>query len=139
MASAIGSKKCDAGVPIPKFASPCSRLSCDLRNRDTSRPCLSFLDLTFHAKLAERPRELQIHHTSGGLATRFDRLESAPAGPGVGACNRQTDRAQPNAGEFQDRRRGGTARRRRVAARSRPKDRRAVARAVANKPTQSDI
>src|SRR5436309_14434172 len=86
MASAIGSKKCDAGVPIPKFASPCSRLSCDLRNRDTSRPCLSFLDLTFHAKLAERPRELQIHHTSGGLATRFDRLESAPAGPGGGGA-----------------------------------------------------
>src|SRR2546429_9962501 len=86
MASDNGSKKWDAGVPIPKFASPCSRLSCDLRNRDTSRPCLSFLDLTFHAKLAERPRELQIHHTSGGLATRFDRLESAPAGPGGGGA-----------------------------------------------------
>src|SRR5262249_1268026 len=55
-------------VPIPKFASPCSALLCELRNqRDTSKLTHSsvVLDLKFLGEFAAYLYELQIHHTSG--------------------------------------------------------------------------
>src|SRR5215470_8707797 len=69
-----------------------------------------------------------------GLATGLDRLGSAPAGPAVGARNRQTDCAQSNAGKFQDRRRGTPRRRQAVARWKRTPARRAVERLVALGP-----
>src|SRR5262249_18217382 len=46
---------CPSSVPIPKFASPCGTLSCELRNqRDTSKlmSLVWFVDLKFLCKLA---------------------------------------------------------------------------------------
>src|SRR5262249_58490066 len=63
----------------------------------------------------------------GGLATGLDRLAWTPAGPEVGARNRQTDRAQPNAGKLQDRRRAAMARRQLIARQKRAAGRRAIA------------
>src|SRR6266568_3684812 len=51
----------------------------------------------------------------GGLATRLDRLAWTPAGPEMGARNRQSDRAQSNAGKLQGRRRSARARRQPIA------------------------
>src|SRR5262249_17854052 len=56
-----------ASVPIPKFASPCGTILCELRNqRDTSKlmTLVWFLDLKFLCERAVCSWELQIHHTS---------------------------------------------------------------------------
>src|SRR6266481_3257360 len=63
----------------------------------------------------------------GGLATRLDRLAWTPAGPEMGARNRQTDRAQSNAGKLQDRRRAAMARRQLIVCEKRTAGRRPIA------------
>src|SRR5262249_35486259 len=63
----------------------------------------------------------------GGLATGLDRLAWTPAGPEMGARNRQTNRAQSNAGKLQDRRGAAMARRQPTPPQKRTADRRAIA------------
>src|SRR5215470_9351655 len=59
-------------VPIPKFASACGSLSCELRNqRDTSNSMVlvPLLNPKFAIGLAARSCELQVRGTSRGLDT----------------------------------------------------------------------
>src|SRR6266849_1774366 len=56
----------NASVPIPKFASLCGTLACELRNpRDTSKSMIlvRFLDLKFLPERAAKLQDLQIRRT----------------------------------------------------------------------------
>src|SRR5262249_55050936 len=65
--AAAGQPKKNASVPIPKFAKPCSTLSCELRNpRDTSKSMIlvPLLNPKFAIGFAARACELRVRGTS---------------------------------------------------------------------------
>src|SRR3954447_23859355 len=70
------SETMDASVPIPKFASLCGTLVCELRNRRTLAKSLNLVWLWFRS-----PHE--------GLAERMMRTSEPPHWRGVGAFGRR--------------------------------------------------
>src|SRR5713226_5809066 len=84
-----------SSVPIPKFASLCGTLACELRNpRDTSKCMIlvRFLDLKFLHERAAKLQELQIHRTRmAHLARRGERSMSRIC---VNICSTELDIAE---------------------------------------------